>query len=205
MWTSHTRGAPSCIIWSLLFQPHSYGTFPLQLDDVIGTKQWQYMSGQRRRATSTHSWARKLQRCGDTKWSCSCRDAKIFHRLLGKHGQLACGLVEVVMVGELGGLGSDCLQWLDVGNILGSAHLMGNVLFDLHLRKWRRSLCCCLDAHDCNSLLFVTVGALCPTPFTLHMYRNWTVRDALLSIICCTDAHPDKMVCKNHNNIQLTT
>jgi len=71
---------------------------------------------------------------------------------------------------------------------------MGNVLFDLHLRKWRRSLCCCLDAHYFNSLLFVTVGALCPTPFTLHMYTNWTVRDALLSIICGAHAHPHKMV-----------
>ena len=91
-----------------------------------------------------------------------------------------------------------------MAGLLRSAHLMGNMLFDLHLRKWR-SLCCCLDAHDCNSLLFVTVGALCPTPFTLHMYTNWTVRDALLSIICGAHAHPHKMVCKNHINIQLTT
>ena len=73
---------------------------------------------------------------------------------------------------------------------------MGNVLFDLHLRKWRKSLCCCLHAHDCNSLLFVTVGALCPTPFTLHMYTNWTVRDALLSIIWCAHAHPHKRLMK---------
>ena len=51
----------------------------------------------------------------------------------------------------------------------------------------------------------VTVGALCPTPFTLHMYTNWTVRDALLSIIRGAHAHPHKMVCKNHNNLQLTT
>ena len=74
-------------------QPHLYGTSPLQLDDVIGTERWQYMSGQRRRATSTHSWvhklivvhtAHKLRRCADTKWSCSCCDAKDLHRGLHK-------------------------------------------------------------------------------------------------------------------------
>ena len=75
-----TLGASRPLLHNLEFdsscQPHPYGTFPLQLDDVIGTERWQYMSGQRRRATSTHSWAHKLRRC-DTKWSCSCRDTKI--------------------------------------------------------------------------------------------------------------------------------
>ena len=53
-----------------------------------------------------------------------------------------------------------------MAGLLRSAHLMGNMLFDLHLRKWRKNLHRCLDAHDLNSLLFVTVGALCRTPFT---------------------------------------
>ena len=52
--------------------------------------------------------------------------------------------------------------------LLRSARLMGNMLFDLQLQKRRKNLRCCLDAHDFNSLLFVTVRALCPTPFTLH-------------------------------------
>ena len=70
--------------------------------------------------------------------------------------------------------------------ILRSAHLMGNVLFNLHLRKWRKSLCCCLDAHNFNSLLFVTVGALCPTPFTpcTHSLKCTDLRGAVAATHC---------------------
>ena len=83
------------------------------------------------------------------------------------------------------------------GCLLRSAHLMGNMVFDLHLRKWRRSLRCCLDAHNYfNSFLFVTVGALCPTLFTLHIQMGqWEMHCEVL-FVNCTHAHPHKRLMK---------
>ena len=81
-------------------QPHPYGTFPLQLDDVIGTERWQYMNGQRRRATSTQLSSQTV-RC-DTKWSCSCRDTKNLHRLLGRHDTWYVGWLKQWWLGNWG-------------------------------------------------------------------------------------------------------
>ena len=51
---------------------------------------------------------------------------------------------------------------------------MGNVLFDLHLREWRRSLRCCLDVHHVD----MYISCKCIGKCAWHNDKRWGIRSA---------------------------
>ena len=99
--------------WVRLSNPmHPYGTFPLQLDDVIGTERYgnTYTSGQRIHAiylyTQLSSQSAELVILSEAAVSRCKKNPQV--AAIGSAWQLLCGqLVEAVVVGKLGS------SWLD--------------------------------------------------------------------------------------------